>query len=167
MPSVAICSQRAFISVGLTMERLTRNSKGFTLLEILIVLVILAVIASVAIPVYTSSVNKLRAQEALVTLAAIRDSYQRYFWQNSTYAGAVITFPAVRGSVSTITGLDFNPNVAAAPGVVRCFDYETEGHPGVGFVIVGEYNTGLAGCSATATGGVRIDQTGAVVNNVV
>jgi type IV pilus assembly protein PilE len=91
------------------MRRLAANQHGFTLLEILIVIVILAVIAGLALPVYTSQVEKSRAQEAIVQLQDIRGSMLRYFaFHNSSYAGATIRANA--GAVAPTTDIDVDPN---------------------------------------------------------
>jgi len=64
---------------------LKRNTKGFTLMEVLIVVIVLAVLAGLAVPMYSSSVEKSRKAEALATLAALRQSEIRFFAQNNTY----------------------------------------------------------------------------------
>lgn len=75
-----------------------KKSKGFTLLEILIVLVILAVLAGLAVPAYTTSVEKSRRQEALQSLGAVRGAQQRYMAGYNRYA-------------ATFNQLDFDPTV--------------------------------------------------------
>ena len=82
-----------------------RNTKGFTLLEILIVLVIIAILAGLAVPAYQASVEKSRAQEALQALTAVRESMIREHARANSYAAA--TFTANQPGT-----LDYNPNVA-------------------------------------------------------
>ena len=83
------------------MKYLRGNTKGFTLLEILIVLVILAVLAGLAVPAYISSIEKQRKQEAISTLGAIRSSQLRYFQGRNTFA-------------PSFADLDFDPTIAVA-----------------------------------------------------
>ena len=89
------------------MRRLIGNSKGFTLLEILIVIVILAVLAGLAIPVYAAAVEKSKAQEAIQNLELVRGSMLRFFATNNTYVGTTIR-PA--GAVGANTDIDADPN---------------------------------------------------------
>ena len=52
--------------------------KGFTLVELLVVVLIIAILAAVALPQYTTAVERSRATEALTLLAAVAESAQRY-----------------------------------------------------------------------------------------
>ena len=52
--------------------------KGFTLVELLVVVLIIAILAAVALPQYTTAVERSRATEALTLMAAISESVQRY-----------------------------------------------------------------------------------------
>src|SRR6185295_18682367 len=70
--------------------KLNPVSKGFTLLEVLIVIVILAVLAGLAVPIYAAQVEKSRAQEALQMLDSLRGSMLRYYSANGVYIGARI-----------------------------------------------------------------------------
>ncbi len=62
-----------------------KNSEGFTLLELLIVVAIIATIAAIAIPTYSSYIDKAKRTMAISTLDTIRKDlenfhidYQRY-----------------------------------------------------------------------------------------
>ena len=90
------------------MKRILGNTKGFTLLEILIVIVILAVLAGLAIPIYTAAVEKSKAQEAIQNLELIRGSMLRYFASNNTYVGA--TLRATGNPVPVVSDIDVDPN---------------------------------------------------------
>lgn len=48
-----------------------RNSKGFTLVEVLVVVVILAILAAIAVPIYLQYVESARAGEAQEAIGAI------------------------------------------------------------------------------------------------
>jgi prepilin-type N-terminal cleavage/methylation domain-containing protein len=55
-----------------------RKSKGFTLLELLMVVIIIAILASIALPAYLKATEKSRSTEALQILGQIRASENRY-----------------------------------------------------------------------------------------
>ena len=60
------------------------SKKGFTLLELLIVIVIIGILASIALPQYTSTIEKARSGEAIINVGAIRVALDRYWYQNGT-----------------------------------------------------------------------------------
>lgn len=93
-----------------------QHPKGFTLMEILIVIIILGVLAGIAVPIYSTQVEKSRTAEAITMLSATRQSMLRYFEANSTYVGA--SFPPPAGPVT----IDFNPN-ALLGGQTKHFAY--------------------------------------------
>ena len=86
------------------------NSKGFTLIEILIVIIILAVLAGLAIPMYRGTVEKARKAEALSVLSSMRQSELRYFAANNAYT-------------ATLASLDYNPTTADTSGQTVHFTY--------------------------------------------
>lgn len=55
-----------------------KNKKGFTLIEMLVVTIIIAILAAIAMPQYAASVERSRAQEALVVLRSVKDAADRY-----------------------------------------------------------------------------------------
>lgn len=57
---------------------------GFTLLELLIVIIILGILAAVGIPVYTGTLEKARAKEALNMMSAIKEAEARYAQESAT-----------------------------------------------------------------------------------
>ncbi|MDP8229796.1 MAG: prepilin-type N-terminal cleavage/methylation domain-containing protein [Candidatus Gorgyraea atricola] len=59
--------------------------KGFTLIELLIVVIILGILVAIAIPVYTKTIEKGRAGEALSTLRLIQVEEKRFFSRNGSF----------------------------------------------------------------------------------
>ncbi|ACC98713.1 PilE-like protein [Elusimicrobium minutum Pei191] len=58
---------------------------GFTLIELLVVVLIIGILAAIALPQYTSAVEKSRASEALILGKNIVDSLQRYNLQTGEW----------------------------------------------------------------------------------
>ena len=63
-----------------------KQQKGFTLIEVLIVVVILGIIAAIAIPSYTSFMNKTRRVDAITILSELAGEQQRFLSENNRYA---------------------------------------------------------------------------------
>ncbi len=59
------------------------NSKGFTLLELLMVVIIIAILAAVALPQYVKTTEKARAASAISYLGALRSAQVRFRAQSS------------------------------------------------------------------------------------
>jgi type IV pilus assembly protein PilE len=74
------------------------SSRGFTIIEVMIVVAIVAILASVALPQYTDYVTRSKIQEATSALLAQRVKMEQYFQDARTYvnacnAGTVATPP--------------------------------------------------------------------------
>lgn len=55
-----------------TIKKLRKNELGFTLIEIMVVIIMVGILAAIALPIYTSYVNRARVSEAVSTLGAIK-----------------------------------------------------------------------------------------------
>jgi len=62
-----------------------RTSRGFTLLELLVVVIIIGVLASLAIPRFIKTTEQARTAEAKQWLGQIRSSEIRYNLENGVY----------------------------------------------------------------------------------
>jgi len=69
-----------------------KGSKGFTLLELLVVVAIIGVLAALAIPAYYSYVDKARMAVAISTLETIRKDFESFHIDNQEYPTKPIDF---------------------------------------------------------------------------
>lgn len=60
-------------------------SRGFTLIEVMIVVVIVAILAAVALPSYQQYVERSRRVDATESLLRMATLQERFFFQNSAY----------------------------------------------------------------------------------
>ncbi|WP_432635727.1 type IV pilin protein [Candidatus Avelusimicrobium sp.] len=67
---------------------MTGNNAGFTLIELLVVVLIIGVLSAIALPQYTTAVEKSRAAEALTLMSATRDAVERYRFQKDAWPSA-------------------------------------------------------------------------------
>ena len=65
-----------------------KNTKGFTLIELMIVIVIVAILASVVTPMLRSRVDRAKWSEAMAGCSSIATAYKAYCAENYSNAGA-------------------------------------------------------------------------------
>jgi prepilin-type N-terminal cleavage/methylation domain-containing protein len=80
------------------------NKEGFTLIELLVVVLIVGVLSAIALPQYTTSIERARASEAMTLMSAIRYAAERYRFQhdewprNNTWSDLDVNVPTIPGS---------------------------------------------------------------------
>ena len=109
----------------------SRNEKGFTLVELMIVVVIIGILASIAIPKFTNLIGKTKASEAKQQLGSIVSLEKTYYFTNDAYvifaAGAdcnEIGYAQPDGARFTY---DFGTTLADAATALELVDVNNDG----------------------------------------
>jgi type IV pilus assembly protein PilE len=68
-----------------------KQSRGFTLIELMVVVVVVAILAAIAIPSYTDYVRRGKITEAISALSDIRVKMETFFQDNRTYVGSCVS----------------------------------------------------------------------------
>jgi len=67
------------------MEKIKNSSKGFTLLELLVVVLIIGILASIALPQYQMAVTKAKVASILPLMRRFKDALHEYNLQHGDY----------------------------------------------------------------------------------
>jgi len=85
-------------------QTLRKRSKGFTLIELMIVVAIIAILAAIAIPQYKKFQAKAKAAEAKTNLGAIASCEEAYHAENDVYVNCNKTPGSAPSSLTDFTG---------------------------------------------------------------
>jgi general secretion pathway protein G len=81
-----------------------RNSRGFTLVEILIVVIILGILAAIVIPQFTNASNDARNNSVASTLQTLRGQIELYKIQHNDTPPAAANLVSLLSSKTNTTG---------------------------------------------------------------
>lgn len=91
------------------------RSRGFTLIELMIVVAVIAILAVIAYPSYTRQVQKSRRAQAKADLTELSQQLERQFTANRDYTGYTLQFTqSPREANSTVAytlAADIQPQV--------------------------------------------------------
>ena len=99
------------------------RSRGFTLIELVIVVAIIAILAAIAVPAYTKYITKTRRAAATACLSEYANYMERFYTTNLSYSvdvstgTAVTTPPILDCSAQSQTGQYYTYTYAAAPAL--------------------------------------------------
>ena len=75
----------------------TRQSTGFTLIELMVAVAIAAILASIAWPAYQKSVQRSRRADAMSALAVVAQAQERWRGNNNSYKDSLTDLEAGSG----------------------------------------------------------------------
>ena len=93
------------------------NSKGFTLIEMLVVAAIISIFATIAIPSYQEFVLKSRRAEGISFLFQVMELQERYFTDNLSYATDLTELGYVSSANLESESSYYQVNASACDGV--------------------------------------------------
>lgn len=97
-------------------------SRGFTLIELMIVIVIIGLLFAIALPAYQSSVLRGHRADAQGILMDISAREERFMAQNNTYTTDINTAAGLNIGTTTSNNGYYNLSVAACGGgIATCY----------------------------------------------
>ncbi len=140
-------------------------TRGFTLVEVMIVVAIIAILARIAYPAYTSSVLKGKRAQARAAILDLMQQEERYLTQNNTYlaftntsgtiapTSAASTFKVYVGDNSTSPPYWLSANACGSQALTDCIQVvatPVQSDPQVGSIRM--TSTGTKDCSVSTAG---------------
>lgn len=98
------------------------NSKGFTLVELIIVIAIIGILTMIAVPSYIGQQRNATRSEAFQNLEALRLLEEQFFSENAIYTASAANTAAVQG---VLPGFQPGPNPSFTYQLVQNFAIDT------------------------------------------
>ena len=110
------------------------KTKGFTLIELMIVVVVVAILAAIGIPSYVDYVRRGKITEAVSSLSELRLRAEKFFSDNRTYQNAGATDVGFNEIITDAKYFTFNCTAANA-STFTCTATGIEGLAGFSYTI--------------------------------
>ena len=96
--------------------------KGFTLIELMIVVAVVALLASVALPAYTSQMEKSRRAEGQALLLEVMNAQEKYRNVNYTYTNDLTDLGYAASTVASDNGFYTVSAAACNSDITSCIE---------------------------------------------
>ena len=107
-----ISSPRTGIARRAAVNPRSSASRGFTILELLVVFVIIGIVSAIALPAYFSQARKSYRAEVKAIMMETAQFMERYYTTNRTYVGAApLTVVSPKGASATSKKYDLSFSV--------------------------------------------------------
>lgn len=108
--------------------KLTSSSKGFSLLELVVVVAIIGILSAIGIPTYRGYLQKGRDTDAQMALRSISAAQERFKLVYGVYCGPATT-PICNSNQAIVTNLLSNVNINT-----KYYNFSVTSNGSVGFV---------------------------------
>lgn len=105
------------------------NTKGFTIVELLIVIVIIGILATIGFVSFASAQNKAKKSKAESTLSQVKSKMGEYYVDNNNYPvskSAVVTYLAANGGQAVSQDFDSTTDYSYTPTPSGCDNTTTD-----------------------------------------